>query len=181
VVVAKSEQRQERDWLDQEEFNRLRRRICLVCRRWHRAAEQTPSLWWDLFAASASQWHLRPNQPQKPRAQIFGCGRMTLSQRASVPLATRSVPAPPLTLSQRAAQLDADRAMAPETADAPRPLNMEEFLRCWTTTHGLHLRQLSLAGCGAWVRDKHLHTVRAHCCTGVRIQHVVVWRAIGVD
>ena len=75
-----------------EDFNALRVAICLVCKRWLRVAEGTESLWTNLFAASASS----PTSPGPRRSAlrnnnytVFGCCKMTLSQRVSVPLQCR--------------------------------------------------------------------------------------------
>jgi hypothetical protein len=117
--------------------------------KWKHAAQRCDSLWLDLFAASASQWHLKPRRAHTP--QIFGCGKMTLSQRASVPLALRTAEPP---------DLPAERATS--ALPAP-PLSIRGFLDCWMTRHGASLQRLSLAGCGAWVTDDELQLVTQHC------------------
>ena len=118
-------------------------------RKWKRTAEHVDSLWLDLFTASASQWHLKPRRVNAP--QIFGCGKMTLSQRASVPLALRTADSPAL-----------EPAGDEAGADAP-PLSIRGFLECWLTQHGGNLQRLSLAGCGAWVTDDELRLVTQYC------------------
>ena len=121
-------------------------------RRWQCAAERCSSLWVDLFAATASQWHLKPaRRPGTP--QIFGCGKMTLSQRASVPLALRSADAPGIPIAAPPA--------GPEQEGAP--LTIRGYLESWLRKHGPHLRRLSLAGCGAWVGDEELRLVADYC------------------
>lgn len=69
--------------LAQEQFNTLRVAVCLVCKRWLRVAQSTPSLWTNLFVASSSALS------RVSSCTIFGCGKMTLAQRASIPLSVR--------------------------------------------------------------------------------------------
>ena len=122
---------------------------CVCNRKWKGTAERVDSLWLDLFAPSASQWHLKPRRVNAP--QIFGCGKMTLSQRASVPLALRTADSPALEPAGEMAD-----------ADAP-PLSIRGFLECWLHRHGANLQRLSLAGCGAWVTDDELQLITQHC------------------
>ena len=126
--------------------------VCVLLRsRWQRVTSTTQSLWMDLFTATAS---LGRRKPASHRAQIFGCGRMTLAQRAAVPLAVR-----------RSLQDDPLSDMRPLAVDTAQPLTVSSFLRGWLVRHGEHLRKISLAGCGAWVQDADVQMLANSCAS----------------
>ena len=80
---------------------------------------------------------------------------MTLSQRASVPLALRTAGSPELLP-------EVQHSATAQATPAP-PLSLKDFLECWMIQHGASLQRLSLAGCGAWVTDEQLQIVTKYC------------------